>query len=182
MPGPEAKDRKHGRTPNSVTAGEWREYEDVPFEGAPPMPAPPGRKRKWHPMAEKMWKIASVMPHCVDWRDDDWLALEVLIYEIERYYNPGYEEKQTTAQQTEIRRQKNALGIGEQGRKEQKIRYKQKVEPGLSGEVEGASREVVQEGSGRPAGNVVPIKDRRKAILGRGGGAAGEGENGSATG
>lgn len=180
MPGPEPQDRKHGRTPNA--AGEWREYPDVPFEGAPPMPAPPGRKRKWHPMADKMWKTASVMPHCKDWRDEDWLALEVLIYEIERYYNPGYEEKQTTAQITEIRRQMVALGMGEKGRREQKIRYKQKVEPGLPGEVDDPSREVVESGT-KPGGNVVPIKDRRKAILSRSSpGDPGEDGSGSATG
>lgn len=180
MSGPAPQDRKHGRTPNA--AAEWREYEDVPFTGAPPMPAPPGRKRKWHPMAERMWKIASVMPHCRDWRDDDWYALEMLVYEIERYYNPGSEEKQTTAQQTEIRRQKNALGIGEQGRREQKIRYKQKVEPGLPGSGDEGAHHLVEQSGTTPGGNVVPIKDRRKAILGRGGGPDGADNSGSATG
>lgn len=181
MPGPAPQERKHGRTPNA--ASEWREYEDVPFEGAPPMPDPPGRKRKWHVMAVRLWRTASVMPHCLDWRDEDWLALEVLMYEMERYYNPGYEEKQSTAQITEIRRQMVSLGMGEKGRREQKIRYKQKVEPGLAGAgPEGAHELVEQFGTSRPGGNVVPIKDRRKNILGRGGGdpspAEGESETG----
>lgn len=180
MPGPEPKDRKHGRTPNA--AGDWREYEDVPFGGAPPMPKPPGRRRSWHDMAVELWTTASVMPHCEDWRAEDWLALKVLMYEVDRYYAPAGDDKQTTAQMTEIRRQKNALGIGEQGRREQKIRYKQRIEPGLPGEVDGASREVVDDGVTRPAGNVVPIKDRRKTILGRGGGGQDEGGNGSAAG
>lgn len=171
MPGPVPQDRKHGRTPNA--ASDWREYDDVPFEGAPAMPKPPGRRRGWHPMAEKTWQTASVMPHCRDWRDEDWLALEVLIYEIDRYYQPSGDDKQTTAQMTEIRRQKNALGIGEQGRREQKIRYKQKVEPGLPGDGPEGAREVVEQAGGGSTGKVVSIKDRRAAITSRGSQATG---------
>lgn len=169
MPGPSAQDRKHGRTPNSLSNGECREYDDVPFTGAPPMPKPPGRRKSWETMAERVWQTASVMPHCEDWRPEDWLALEALMHEVDRYYRAD-DGKKKTAQLTEIRRQKNALGIGEQGRKEQKIRYRQKVEPGQPGSGPAGSVEVVDAGVPQPAGNVVPIKDRRAAILGRGGG------------
>lgn len=171
MPGPAAQDRKHGRTPNSLSSGEWREYEDVKFTGAPPMPKPPGRRRAWHDMAERMWKTASVMPHCKDWRDEEWWQLEALICEIDRYYTSSHDDR-TTAQQTEIRRQMIALGIGQAGRKEQKILYKQKVEPGTAGSGPAGSVEMVDDGAPRPAGNVVPLKDRRAAILGRGSGQA----------
>jgi len=136
------------------------------------MPKPPGRRRGWHPMAEKTWRVASVMPHCKDWRDEDWLALETLVYEIDRYYQPSGDDKQTTAQMTEIRRQKNALGIGEQGRREQKIRYKQKTEPGLPGDGPEGALEVVDDGV-RPSGKVVALCDRRAAITGRGNQATG---------
>lgn len=180
MPGPAPQERKHGRTPNA--ASEWREYEDVPFEGAPEMPKPPGRKRKWHEMSVRLWDTASVMPHCLDWRDEDWLALEVLMYEMERYYNPGFEEKQTTAQITEIRRQMVALGMGEKGRREQKIRYKQRVEAGLPGAGDQGAHRLVEQSGVTPGGNVVPIGDRRKAILGRGGGGPGEGGTETETG
>lgn len=170
MSGPAPQDRKHGRTPNSQTrsSSDWREYDDVPFEGAPPMPAPPGRKRTWQPMAETLWKTASKMPHCVDWRDEDWHALLILLYEVERYYSAKDEDK-TTAQMTEIRRQKAALGIGDQARVQLRIRYKQRVEPGLPGTGPDGAREVIDDGT-RPAGNVVPMKDRRAAITKRGAG------------
>jgi hypothetical protein len=178
MPGPAPQERKHGRTPNA--SGDWREYDDVPFEGAPPMPAPPGRRKTWHRMAVRTWQTASVMPHCKDWRDEDWLALEVLMLEVHRYYSATGEERPSTAQMTEIRRQRNALGIGEQGRREQKIRYKQKVEPGLPGDGPAGAREVIDDGQSKPAGKVVPLRDRKKSITGRGSGGRGQGE--SATG
>lgn len=166
MPGPAPQERKHGRTPNSLSRGDWREYDDVAFAGAPPMPPPPGRARAWQDMAVELWKTASVMPHCKDWRAEDWLALKVLMFEVHRYYKTPDEEK-TTAQQTEIRRQKIALGIGETGRKELKILYRQKIEPGLAGDGPAGAREVVQFGPPGTAGKVVPIRDRRAAILGR---------------
>jgi hypothetical protein len=165
MPGPAPQERKHGRTPNAVD--EWREYPDVPFEGAPAMPKPPGRRKNWHPMAEELWSTAAVMPHCKDWRAEDWLALKVLLYEVDTYYNTA-DAKKKTAQITEIRRMKNALGIGEQGRREQKIRYKQKVEPGQPGTGPDGSQEILDDGAPKPAGKVVPIGDRRKSIMGRG--------------
>lgn len=178
MPGPAPQDRKHGRTPNA--ADDWREYDDVPYEDAPPMPSPPGRRVKWHPMAVKLWQTASVMPHCKDWRDDDWLALEVLMFEIDIYYNAS-DDKKKTAAITEIRRQKNALGIGEQGRREQKIRYRQKVEPGLPGDGPDGAREVIEDGV-TPAGKVVPLRDRKKAITSRGPGAGEQVQGETATG
>ena len=170
MSGPAPQERKHGRTPNSKTHGtsDWREYEDVPFDGAPPMPDPPGRHKTWHPMAAEQWRTASKMPHCVDWRDEDWHALLTLMYEVERYYRAKDDDK-TTAQMTEIRRQKAALGIGDQARVQLRIRYKQKVEPGLAGDGPDGSREVVDDGS-RPAGKVVSMKDRRANITKRGAG------------
>jgi hypothetical protein len=166
MPGPEPKDRKHGRTPNA--ADDWREYDDVPFDGAPAMPKPPGRRTKWHPMAVELWETASVLPHAKDWRADDWLALKALLYEVDVYYGTD-DQKKKTAQITEIRRQKNALGIGEQGRREQKIRYRQRVEPGLAGDGPEGAREVIEQdgGQGKPAGTVVPLRDRRKLITSR---------------
>ncbi len=175
MPGPAPQERKHGRTPNSLSKGDWNEYDDVPFTGAPPMPNPPGRAKAWHEMAAELWKTASVMPHCMDWRAEDWLALKVLMYEVHRYYKTPDDEK-TTAQQTEIRRQKIGLGIGEVGRKEMKILYRQKVEPGRPGSGPDTTVEVVDDGRPKPAGNVVPIKDRKKAILGRAKPGEGQGE------
>jgi len=164
MPGPAPQDRKHGRTPNA--ADDWREYDDVPYDKAPEMPKPPGRRKAWQPMAEELWKTASVMPHCEDWRDEDWLALKVLMHEVDVYYSmPDLKKK--TAQMTEIRRQKNALGIGEQGRREQKIRYRQAPVPGQAGSGPDESVEVVEGGPAKAAGKVVPIRDRKKAILER---------------
>src|ERR1044072_1015421 len=158
MPGPAPQERKHGRTPNA--AGDWREFDDVPFDGAAPMPRPPGRRKAWDDMAVELWQTASVMPHCKDWRPEDWLALKALMYEVDRYYR-AHDDDKTMAQQTEIRRQKNALGIGEQGRREQKIRDKQKIEPGLPGDGPAGAREVIDDGQTKPAGKVVPLRDRK---------------------
>lgn len=167
MPGPAAQDRKHGRTPNSLSKGEWREYDDVPYTDAPPMPKPPaGRRKSWHEMAVELWETASVMPQCKDWRPEDWSALKVLMFEVHRYYCTP-DGKKTMAQLTEIRRQKIALGIGEVGRKEMKILYRQRVEPGLEGAGPAGAREVVQHGAPATAGKVVSMKDRRSAILNR---------------
>jgi len=173
MSGPAPQERKHGRTPNSHTSSDWREYEDVPFDGAPEMPKPPGRKKSWHAMTKELWRTASKMPHCVDWRDEDWHNLLILMHEVERYYS-AKDDGKTTAQMTEIRRQRAALGIGDQARIQLRIRYKQRVEPGLPGNGPDGAREVVDEGGTRPAGNVVPLKDRRNAITSRsaGGGQA----------
>jgi hypothetical protein len=175
MSGPAPQDRKHGRTPNSTTNGDWREYEDVPFEGAPPMPKPRGRRRAWHPYAEDLWNAASVMPHCVDWRAEDWLTLRILVGEVDQYYNMA-DAKRKTAQMTEIRRQMNELGIGDKARIALRIRYKQKVEPGLAGLGPAGAREVIDGGT-QPAGKVVPLRDRKRSITGRG-----EKQAGTATG
>lgn len=166
MPGPAPQERKHGRTPNSNSGGDWREYDDAPFTGAPPMPKPPGRRKSWHDMAVEVWDTASVMPHCRDWRAEDWLALKALVWEVDRYYMAADDDK-TTAQQTEIRRQKAALGIGEQARMQLRIRYRQKVEPGLPGDGPSGAMELVDNGRAQPAGVVVPIRDRRAAITSR---------------
>jgi hypothetical protein len=170
MPGPAAQDRKHGRTPNA--SADWREVDDVPFAGAPPMPPPPGRKSKWHPLVEAWWRTTSTMPHCVLWRPEDWQKVFELMAEKQRYYGAADDEK-TTAQLTEIRRREDALGIGDQARQALKIRYKQRVEPGLPGEGPDGAREVVEEGGPqRPAGRVVSLRDRKKSITARGTGQA----------
>lgn len=178
MPGPAPQERKHGRTPNSLSTGEWREYPDVAFADAPEMPKPPGKRRAWDDMAVEMWKTASVMPHCKDWRAEDWLALRVLMIEVDLYYRTA-DAKKKTAQLTEIRRQMNALGIGEAGRRAQKILYKQRVEPGLPGDGPDGVREVVEQGVTQPAGNVSSLTARRSAIAKRG---AGGGQAETATG
>jgi len=166
MSGPAAQERKHGRTPNSVTAGDWREYDDVPFDGAPEMPKLPGRK-KWHPLVEAWWMTTSTLPHAVSWRDDDWQKVFELLFEKQRYYTAATPKEQTTAQLTEIRRREDALGIGQQARIALRIRYKQKVEPGAAGDGPGGAVEVVDDGSVKPAGQVIPMADRRKTILSR---------------
>jgi hypothetical protein len=177
MAGPAPQERKHGRTPNSNNGGDWREYEDAPFDGAPPMPKPPGRRKTWDDMAVELWNTSSVMPHCKDWRADDWLALKVLMIEVDRYYRADDDAK-TTAQQTEIRRQKASLGIGDQARIALRIRYKQKVEPGITGDGPDGAR-VVEQGGTKAAGKVVSLNDRRNTITGRG---AGSGQAETSTG
>lgn len=157
MPGPEQKDRKHGRTPTTGTnTGEWREYPDSPFDGAPPMPARTGRKKTWHPMAEEWWLTTSTLPHAKDWRPEDWFQIRILLEEYETYYTT-VREKQKTTQLAEIRRREMALGIGDEGLKHKKIRYVP---------VDDVTSPTRSDGpqSTRAAGKVVSIRDRRAAI------------------
>ncbi len=181
MAGPAPQDRKHGRTP---TAGvDWREYDDVPFAGAPELPPPPGRKKSWHPMVEAWWKTTSALPHAVDWRPEDWQKVYELLFEKERYYTAKTPKEQTTAQLTEIRRREDALGIGIAARTALRIRYKQKVEPGASGAGPDGARAVLD--TSPPSGGVIPLADRRAAITARrdadAAAATGEGQSESQT-
>lgn len=158
MPGPDAKVRKHGRTPNSGTnTGEWLEYPDVPFDGAPAMPKAPGRRKTWHPIVEQWWLTVSTLPHAVDWRPDDWLKVYELMEEKESYYAADREERKTT-QLTEIRRREDALGIGSDARKARKIRYVPVAEEPAEKPARGTPQETTA------AGKVVPLRDRRAAI------------------
>ncbi|MER5608365.1 hypothetical protein AB0F93_00215 [Micromonospora tulbaghiae] len=165
MPGPAPQERKHGRTPNS--SSDWRDVADVPFTGAPEMPKPPGSARKWHPLVEAWWKTTSTMPHCVLWRPEDWQKVFELLYEKQRYYRTSDDEKKT-AQLTEIRRQEDALGIGDAARQRLRIRYVQKTEPGLAGAGPEGAVEELEEGAAKaapPPEGVIPMRSRRKAIL-----------------
>lgn len=164
MSGPPPQERKHGRTPNSTTTGEWREVPDVPFAGAPPMPKPPGRRRSWHPLVEAWWKSTSTMPHCVLWRAEDWLKVHMLMVEMDAYYNADPGDRKTT-QFTEIRRREDALGIGDDARMKLRIRYKQKVEPGAAGAGPEGAKAVLDKAA--PVAGVIPMADRRKLITGR---------------
>ncbi len=166
MPGPEQKDRKHGRTPTTGTnTGEWRDFPEVPFEDAPAMPKPTGktasgaRKKAWHPMVEQWWLTTSTLPHAGIWRPEDWLRIHMLMEEWETYYTtPAADRK--TAQLTEIRRQCDSLGIGEPARRALKIRYVPVEE-----EKPAARRGPVET---KAAGKVVSLRDRRASMTGGG--------------
>lgn len=164
MPGPSPQQRKHGRTPNA--ADDWREVPDVAFDRAPPMPKAPGRG-KWHPLVQAWWTTTSTMPHCVLWRPEDWQKVFELLVEKQRYYRTADEDKKT-AQLTEIRRQEDALGIGDAARQRLRIRYVQKTEPGLAGDGPDGAVEVLEDDAPKPAAvaaGVIPIRERRKSIL-----------------
>lgn len=153
-PGPERKDIKHGRTPNSP-AGDWLDVEDKPYEAAPPFPAKNGRA-KWHDLTLSWWQHVSTMPHCVLWRAEDWqLALE-LAYMKDNFFKAGEDAKTSAA--TEIRRREDLLGIGLAARQRLRIRYVKAVQQVA------ASTPAEQGPAGSPDGKVLSLADRRAAI------------------
>ncbi len=156
MPGPPPKDVKHGHTPNAVA---WTEVEDVPYEGAPPLPKL-GRNKKWHPLVEQWWAIVTRMPHCVLWRDEDWQKLLELAYDKDFYWKA--DAKRTTSQATEIRRKEDQLGIGLEARVKLRIKY---IDPAGKAESANAAAAAAAKSAAGAGGNVLSIADRRAAAM-----------------
>jgi hypothetical protein len=164
MAGPAPKVRKLGRTPSQ--AGDWRDYDDVPFEGAPPMPKPHGRKKTWHPLVEAWWNSTSKLPHAKDWRDDDWLKVYEVMEEKQAYYTTTADLRKTT-QLTEIRRREDALGVGDQARRQLRIRYLPVLEDDVEDEVDQRQVAVSEDSAtGAKPGKVLSLADRRNALAG----------------
>jgi hypothetical protein len=117
---------------------DWTDVEDVPFEGAPPLPkresqvsyadagVVPGSG--WPESTEKWWAAVSTMPHCKLWRKTDWRfaidTAEVHARTMEAWR--GY----TGA---ELRAREKLLGMLDDHRRDLRIRY---VEPKPSDETE----------------------------------------------
>lgn len=111
---------------------DWVEVENVPFEGAPDLPArAPGQvkvdgetvtvAREWPAQALRKWRVWSTMPHCILWNDADWEyaydCLEVAA---------SFLETSAVGLATELRNREKLLGITADYRRDLRIRY---VEP-----------------------------------------------------
>lgn len=117
MPGPAPKDNARRRNAPVV---EWTEVLDVPFAGAPRLPARarPGGKT-WPTRTKAWWKAVSTMPHCIRWTESDWsFAIDTAILAAE------FHEGQAAAA-TELRQREKIMGTTADARRALRIRYLQ---------------------------------------------------------
>lgn len=159
--GPAGKAVKHGRTPNA----EWTDITDVPYTGpSPDLPKLPNR-RKWNDLVVQWYEQVRAMPHCVLWRNTDWMfAIETAMQKHEYYAS----EERTTTAAAEIRRREAMLGTTREARRQLRIRYVPAGED--QGELEDVDLpvEVVEEAEAATGGaTITPLSDRRRRLTQR---------------
>lgn len=167
MPGPARKTVKHGRTPN--VGPDWTEVDDVPFEGAGPLP-PVGGRKKWHDWTVEWYAEVSTMPHCALWGRSTWRLLFDLARMKDAWYKDGDDAKASASAQ--IRLRERDLGIGPGALAALKIRYVPVLEAADGAdEPRGGSDDqfaVDQDDTGAdpdsPPAKPISLADRRRAI------------------
>src|SRR4030095_5189164 len=96
----------------------WTEVLDVPFEGAPRMPARRANGDSWGSWDRAWWRAISRLPHCILWTAADWrYALDAL--EIAARFHEGG----ATSLAAELRIREMQLGTTWGSRKDLRIRY-----------------------------------------------------------
>lgn len=161
--GPAGKAVKHGRTPNA----EWTDVVDTPYTGpSPDLPRLPNR-RKWHDLVVQWWEQVRTMPHCVLWRNTDWMfAIETALQKHEYYVSDP--DKRATTAVTEIRRREAMLGTTTEARRQLRIRYVASAEDQVEPEEDDLPVEVVEEEQAATGGaTVTPLADRRRRLTQR---------------
>lgn len=113
--GRKPKDNPRHRNP---ATHEWIEVREVPFEGAPTLPARRRAGKGWPVATRRWWAAVSSMPHCVLWSTSDWsFALDTALVAAE--FHSG--ERTTAA--TELRQREKVLGTTADARRDLRIRY-----------------------------------------------------------
>ena len=163
--GPAARASKLGTTPNA----EWTDVVDEPYDGDSP-DLPKLRGRKWNDLVAAWWTAVRRMPHCVLWREADWLfAIETALMKQEYWLSYTAGESKTTAAM-EIRRREDQMGCTAEARRKLRIRY---VEPPEEEQVWGADPNdgppvVVEEEDTvvepDTIGSVTPLSSRRARL------------------
>lgn len=159
--GPIGKTVKHGRTPNA----EWTDVVDVAYTGpSPDLPRLPGR-RKWNELVVQWWEQVRAMPHCVLWRNTDWMfAIETAMQKHDYYAD---DERKTTAA-AEIRRREAMLGTTAEARRQLRIRYVPSDEGAVELDDVDLPVEVVeQDQAATGVATVTPLGDRRRRLTQR---------------
>jgi hypothetical protein len=96
---------------------DWTEVVDVPFEGAPKLPAKQPNGRTWSAWTKAWWVAVSTMPHCVLWSSGDWrFAIETALVAAE--WHDG-----RLGAATELRNREKVLGTTVDFRRDLRIRY-----------------------------------------------------------
>lgn len=149
---------KHGRTP---LTHDWTDVEDVPFKGAPKLPATrPVVDRTGHVHRVKLaaetaawWRDVSSMPHCVLWTASDWrFAIETaLVADMLHQGDRGAAG--------ELRLRERILGTTLDARRDLRIRY---VDP----EPAAPARPRKAAGARKAASKVSSLEDRRRRLVG----------------
>lgn len=121
MPIAGAKRKPPGQAVTRHVGIEFVEVENVPFQGAPRMPARFGTK-PWPKGTAERWHAWSTMPHAKFWSDADWQfcfdALECAAKMVESGY--------LTQRSSELRSREKVMGTTYDYRRDLRIRY---VEP-----------------------------------------------------
>lgn len=93
---------------------DWVELADVPFVGAPRLPAR-GARRRWPTATRRWWAALSTMPHCVLWTESDW-AYAFDTAELHARFVEGGDSAQ-------VRMREKVLGTTVDARRDLRIRY-----------------------------------------------------------
>jgi hypothetical protein len=159
--GPAAKTVKHGRTPNA----DWTEVVDTPYTGPSPELPKLSHRRRWNEMVVQWWEQVRTMPHCVLWRNTDWMfAIETALQKHDYYAD---DDRKTTAA-TEIRRREAQLGTTAEARRQLRIRYVPAAEVVDEVDDDDLPVEVVEQEEAATGGaTVTPLADRRRRLTQR---------------
>jgi len=105
---------------------DWVEVPNVPFRGAPKLPARRMNGRMWDPRTRAKWKAWSSMPHCVNWSASMWeFAFDCI--ELSALICGG-----ETKHMTELRNRERVLGTTPDFLRDLRIRYVKSEKPTAS--------------------------------------------------
>lgn len=99
------------RVRRNKESGEWREVQDVPFDG----PALPFEVKSL--FAARWWEKVRTMPHCSLWSESDWLFAEATAIVADAFA----ESPRDFA--SELRQREKTIGLTDDDRLRLKIRY-----------------------------------------------------------
>jgi hypothetical protein len=115
------------RVNRHALAYDWKDYPDVPFDGAPEIPKP-WHGGRWSARTLLWWQAVSTMPHCVDWTASDWaFAFDALI--LAAAFHRG-----DLAAEPKLRAREKVMGTTADYRRNLRIRY---VDVNQEGDSEG---------------------------------------------
>lgn len=119
MPVPGRKPKPEGQAVNRhKPTHDWVEVPEVPFAGAPKLPAKMPNGMTWPAWTRRWWAVVSSMPHCSLWSDSDWeFAFDTAALKAMFHMTP------TNVLATEVRNREKVLGTTADYRRDLRIRY-----------------------------------------------------------
>jgi hypothetical protein len=104
---------------------DWTDVVDVPFEDGPELPAVGYCGKPWPKAAITWWRVISRMPHCVLWRDSDWLFALTTAYIAAAFCQGNLKLSH------ELRARERTMGTTADALRDMRIRY---VDPAPEGD------------------------------------------------